>query len=184
MIEIEVKGYADESVFERVRENFKLIRKEYHEDTYFRHPCRDFAETDEALRIRIRRFNGHFEAFLTYKGPKIDRNSKTREEIEVPISDPDKHTEILRSLGFEEVLTIEKTREKYYVDKGIIIDLDEVNGLGKFIEIEALADREEIVEETVKILHEILESLGVERFERRSYLELMLEREVEHGKAG
>ncbi|ASJ14348.1 class IV adenylate cyclase [Thermococcus radiotolerans] len=184
MIEIEVKGYANEAVFERVRENFKLIRKEYHEDTYFRHPCRDFAETDEALRIRIRRFNGHFEAFLTYKGPKIDQNSKTRMEIEVPISDPDKHTEILRNLGFEEVLTIEKTREKYYVDKGIIIDLDEVNGLGKFIEIEALAEGEEVVEETVKILREILESLGVERFERRSYLELMLEREVEHGEAG
>ncbi|ASA77205.1 class IV adenylate cyclase [Thermococcus sp. 5-4] len=184
MIEIEVKGYANEAVFERVRENFKLIRKEYHEDTYFRHPCRDFAETDEALRIRIRRFNGHFEAFLTYKGPKIDQNSKTRMEIEVPISDPDKHTEILRNLGFEEVLTIEKTREKYYVDKGIIIDLDEVNGLGKFIEIEALAEGKEVVEETVKILREILESLGVERFERRSYLELMLEREVEHGEAG
>jgi adenylate cyclase class 2 len=76
MIEIEVKGYADESVFERVRENFKLIRKEYHEDTYFRHPCRDFAETDEALRIRIRRFNGHFEAFLTYKGPRLTGTQK------------------------------------------------------------------------------------------------------------
>ncbi len=184
MIEIEVKGYADDGVFERVREKFKLIRTEYHEDTYFRHPCRDFAETDEALRIRIRRFNGHFEAFITYKGPKIDENSKTRKEIEVPISDPDKHLEILESLGFEEVLTIEKTREKYYVDKGIIIDLDEVNGLGKFIEIEALAEGEEVVEETVKILREILESLGVKRFERRSYLELMPQREVNHGEAG
>ncbi len=130
MIEVEVKGYADDGVFERVREKFELIRKEYHEDTYFRHPCRDFAETDEALRIRVKRFDGHFEAFLTYKGgPKMDTNSKTRKEIEVPISDPDRHAEILRSLGFEEVLTIEKTREKYYVDKGgIVIDLDDVEG--------------------------------------------------------
>ncbi len=183
MIEIEVKGYADEKVFERVRENFKLIRKEYHEDTYFQHPCRDFSKTDEALRIRVRKFDGHFEAFLTYKGPKIDPLSKTRKEIEVPISDPDKHTEILQNLGFREVLTIEKTREKYYVDKGVIIDLDEVEGLGKFIEIEALAEGKEVVEETVKILREILESLGVTRFERRSYLELMLEKEVEHGEA-
>lgn len=184
MIEVEVKGYADERIFERVRENFKLIRVEYHEDTYFQHPCRDFSETDEALRIRIRRFDGHFEAFLTYKGPKIDPNSKTRREVEVPITDPDKHVEILESLGFKEVLTIEKRREKYYVDKGIMIDLDDVEGLGKFIEIEALAEREEVVEESVKILREILESLGVERFERRSYLELMLEKEVNHGEAG
>lgn len=113
MIEIEVKGYADDKVFERVRKNFKLIRREYHEDTYFQHPCRNFTETDEALRIRIRKFNGHFEAFITYKGPKIDPNSKTRWEIEVPVSDPDRHVEILESLGFKEVMTIEKTREKY-----------------------------------------------------------------------
>ncbi|ASI99792.1 class IV adenylate cyclase [Thermococcus celer] len=178
MIEVEVKGYADDGVFERVREKFELIRKEYHEDTYFRHPCRDFAETDEALRIRVKRFDGHFEAFLTYKGPKMDTNSKTRKEIEVPISDPDRHAEILRSLGFEEVLTIEKTREKYYVDKGIVIDLDDVEGLGKFVEVECLTERSDIVEETVKKLREILESLGVKKFERRSYLELAMGKEV------
>ncbi|AFL94509.1 putative adenylate cyclase 1 [Thermococcus cleftensis] len=175
MIEIEVKGYANDEIFERVRESFEMIRREYHEDTYFQHPCRDFSETDEALRIRIRRFNGHFEAFITYKGPKIDPDSKTRKEIEVPISDPDKHTEILTSLGFREVLTVEKVREKYYVDKGIVIALDEVEGLGKFVEIEALAEDEKSVVETVERLKEILRELGVKRFERRSYLELLLE---------
>ena len=176
MIEIEVKGYANDEIFERVREKFELIRREYHEDTYFQHPCRDFSKTDEALRIRVRRFNGHFEAFLTYKGPKIDPNSKTRKEIEVPISDPDKHEEILLNLGFLEVLTVEKVREKYYVDKGVIIALDEVEGLGKFIEIEALAGDGRTIEETVEKLKAILKELGVERFERRSYLELLLER--------
>ncbi|CAD5243884.1 class IV adenylate cyclase [Thermococcus camini] len=176
MIEIEIKGYADDKIFSRVRENFEMIRKEYHEDTYFQHPCRDFAETDEALRIRVRRFNGHFEAFLTYKGPKIDSNSKTRREIEVPLSDPDKHAEILARLGFREVMTVEKVREKYYVDKGVVIALDEIDRLGKFIEIEALAESEDAVEETVKRLKEILENLGVKHFERRSYLELLLER--------
>ncbi len=62
MIEVELKGYASDEIFQRVRDEFKFIRKEYHEDTYYQHPCRDFSETDEALRIRIRRFNGHFEA--------------------------------------------------------------------------------------------------------------------------
>lgn len=183
MIEIELKGYADDKIFRRVRENFKLIRVEYHEDSYFQHPCRDFSETDEALRIRIKRFNGHFEAFLTYKGAKIDPDSKTRKEVEVPLTDPDKHSEILESLGFKEVMTIEKKREKYYVDKGVVIALDEVEGIGKFIEIEALAEGEQAIDESVKRLREILRSLGVERFERRSYLELILEREAEHGEA-
>ncbi|ACS33361.1 class IV adenylate cyclase [Thermococcus gammatolerans] len=176
MIEVELKGYADDSVFERVREEFRLIRREYHEDTYYQHPCRDFSKTDEALRIRIRRFNGHFEAFLTYKGPKIDSVSKTREEIEVQINDPDEHARILEALGFTEVLTVEKIREKYYVEKGITLTLDEVEGLGKFVEVEALTEDKRKVPELVEKLKKILFDLGVTRFERRSYLELLLGR--------
>ncbi len=174
MIEVEIKGYADDEVFERVRERFKLIRREYHEDTYYQHPCRDFSKTDEALRIRVRRFNGHFEAFMTYKGPKLDSVSKTREEIEVPLVDPDKHERILEALGFREVLTVEKIREKYYVEKGITLTLDEVEGLGKFVEIEALTEKREEVPKLLERLREILIELGVTRFERRSYLELLL----------
>ncbi len=118
---------------------------------------------------------------MTYKGPKIDEHSKTRKEIEVPLSDPDKHAEILESLGFVEVLTVSKVREKYYVEKGIIIALDEVEGLGKFIEIEAMTERNEDVPQLIDKLRAILTELGVERFERRSYLELLLEKEGANG---
>ncbi|ASJ00578.1 class IV adenylate cyclase [Thermococcus gorgonarius] len=176
MIEVELKGYADEKIFERVREKYKLLRREYHEDTYFQHPCRDFSKTDEALRIRVKRFNGHFEAFMTYKGPKLDRESKTRKEIEVELTDPDKYAEILERLGFVEVLTITKVREKYYVEKGVVIALDEVENIGKFIEIETLVEDQEKIEEAVEHLRAILEELGVKHFERRSYLELLMER--------
>ncbi len=40
--------------------------REDHIDTYFNHPCRDFAATSEALRIR--RING--KPLITYKGKK------------------------------------------------------------------------------------------------------------------
>lgn len=176
MIEIELKGYADDKVFERVRRSFTFMRKEVHEDIYFNHPCRDFSETDEALRIRIKRFNGHFEAFLTYKGPKIDNLSKSRKEIEVSIEDVDTYLELLSLLGFREVLTVKKTREKYYVEKGVTVTLDEVEGLGKFVEIEKLAKDEKEVQREVPRLMEILKSLGIEKFERKSYLELLMER--------
>ena len=175
MIEIELKGYADDEIFEKVRERFKFMRKEMHEDIYYQHPCRDFSETDEALRIRIKRFDGHFEAFLTYKGPKLDSISKTRKEIEVPISDVDAYSDLLTSLGFREVLTIVKVREKYYVEKGVTITLDEVEGLGQFIEIEKLV-KEGNIEEEVNKLRKILKELGVKKFERKSYLELLLEK--------
>ena len=52
-------------------------------DHYFNAPDRDFARTDEALRVRtIGPAN-----FVTYKGPKRDPLTKTRTEIEVPLGD-------------------------------------------------------------------------------------------------
>ncbi|NPA47538.1 MAG: class IV adenylate cyclase [Thermococci archaeon] len=176
MIEVEVKGYADDGVFSTVRRRFDPIRTERHEDTYFGHPCRDFASTDEALRIRIKRFDGHFEAFLTYKGPKLDDRSKTREEIEVAVEDPDGYSKILERLGFSEVAKIVKTREVYFVEKGVTLALDDVEGLGKFVEAEALTEDTSKVGETVDMLVGLLRSIGVERLERRSYLELLFDR--------
>ena len=43
-------------------------------DVYFAHPARDFAVTDEALRLRQKGAEG----YITYKGPKIDPTTKTR----------------------------------------------------------------------------------------------------------
>ena len=51
-------------------------------DQYFAHPARDFAQTDEALRLRrVGKQN-----FITYKGSKIDATTKTRREIELPLA--------------------------------------------------------------------------------------------------
>lgn len=102
-------------------------------------------EIDEVFRIRIRWFNGYFEVFMIYKGLKIDEYLKIWKEIEVLFSDFDKYVEILESFGFVEVFMVFKVREKYYVEKGIIIVLDEVEGFGKFIEIEVMMERNEDV---------------------------------------
>ncbi len=174
MIEVEVKGYASDEVFELVRKRFEFMRRERHEDTYFGHPCRDFASTDEALRIRITRFNGHFEAFLTYKGPRLDERSKTREEIEVSLEDPDGYLKILEKLGFFMIAKVVKTRELYFVRKGVTLTLDDVEGLGKFVEAEAMTEDASDIENTVDMLVGLLKDVGVKRLERRSYLELLL----------
>ena len=52
-------------------------------DRYFAHPGRDFARTDEALRLRrVGELN-----YITYKGPKLDATTKTRREVEIPLAD-------------------------------------------------------------------------------------------------
>ncbi len=66
-------------------------------DTYFQHPARDFAMTDEALRLRRHvTFSGRqlaenfpktaeTECLITYKGPRLDRETKIRKELELPL---------------------------------------------------------------------------------------------------
>ena len=86
MLEIEVKYRVDDfgPVEARLRDWGAAQSEERDDaDTYFNAPHRDFAQTDEALRVR--RIGER--SFVTYKGPKIDRTTKTRTEIEVPLAE-------------------------------------------------------------------------------------------------
>lgn len=101
-------------------------------DIYFQHPCRDFAESDEALRLRIEE-GGVCE--LTYKGPRERSGVKAREELLTTVNDPAAVVAMLERLGFLEVARIEKTREVYILS-GVEVALDDVRSLGTFVELE------------------------------------------------
>ena len=80
-IEVEQKfPVADRAALDRQLAALGFVPRdaELQVDQYFAHPARDFARTDEALRIRrVGQFN-----YITYKGPKLDATTKTRREIE------------------------------------------------------------------------------------------------------
>ena len=85
-------------------------------DRYFAHPSRDFARTDEALRIRT----VGASSFVTYKGPKIDVTTKTRRELELPLdpgdADGSQFAELLTALGFTPVAVVRKQRCPFHID--------------------------------------------------------------------
>lgn len=145
-------------------------------DTYFAHPCRNFAETDEAFRLRT--VDG--EHCLTYKGPVVDRTIKTRREIEIPCGNGTESggqwRALITSLGFRPVRDVRKQRRRFTLTRSsrqFEICLDEVPPLGLFAEIETLAttaDRE-IARDLV---WELARDLGLQAAEPRSYLELLL----------
>jgi adenylate cyclase class 2 len=147
-------------------------------DQYFNGPDRDFARTDEALRLRrIGRAN-----FVTYKGPKRDAQTKTRTEIEVSMAEGDAvaadFARLLTHLGYRPVAVVRKRRRIYHLERGgfsIEVCLDEVEGLGRFAELEILAP-EERLDEARNVLQQTATALGLSGSERRSYLELLLER--------
>ena len=139
-------------------------------DTYYRHPGRDFAKTDEALRIR----EEEGRTTLAYKGPKLDPATKSREELQVPLVGPGEMGALLLRLGFEPVAVVEKRRRTFHL-RGLEVDLDEVKGLGTFLEVEAIGC-EDLAEGRERVLG-LLRELGLSRLERSSYLELLLRRE-------
>lgn len=145
-------------------------------DHYFRHPSRDFAQTDEALRLR----QVGNESFITYKGPKIDPASKTRRELELPLTAGadtiGQFSELLVALGFSIVATVTKQRRKATIEwEGVEVEcaLDEVERAGSFLELEISAD-DSSLENAKKCLTNLAGRLGLAHSERRSYLELVL----------
>ena len=152
-------------------------------DRYFAHPQRDFAATDEALRIR----RVGSDCCITYKGPKIDATTKTRREIELPLpagrDTVEQFTELLEALGFRRVAEVGKRRRKATIARqgaGVEVALDDVAGLGKFVELELPAQPGEL-ESAKRHVAQLAQELGLSRSERRSYLELLLESEQEPG---
>lgn len=148
------------------------------EDSYMNHPSRDFAVTNEAFRIRRIGDDNR----ITYKGPKHDGPTKTREEIEIPFAaGPDQHGNLVRlfeNLGFKAVATIRKRRESFHLrfeDHDLEIVLDRAEGLGDFAEIEAIAaDKADLPRAQQAVLN-LAKHLGLTDVEPRSYLRMHLE---------
>ena len=172
MIEVEVKAKIDSfEEMEKRLENLGALKskKEFQEDIYFASPIVDFGKTDEALRIRTTNNN----IFITYKGPKIDQQSKTRKEVEMNIESAEKAKDIFEEIGFKPARTVRKNRQ-YYTYKNFEISLDDVEGLEPYMEIEIALDDDEDHSKAQRKIFELFEKLGItEGFERTSYMELL-----------
>jgi adenylate cyclase class 2 len=179
-------------------------------DTYYDAPHREFAETDEALRIRRVSHGadetgrndeangssgddgGHgsgeddesdaaereigddgVETRVTYKGPLVDADSKTRREHETGIDDGETMDAILRALGFEPAAVVEKERDRFRVGE-YTVTLDDVTDLGEYIEVETGSDDVDTAREGAFAL---LADLGLDPDDqiRTSYLGLLLD---------
>lgn len=175
MIEIEIKfPLRDAKIEDKIKKlGAQLFESERQDDTYFLAPDRDFSKTDEALRLRLA--SGKKGASITYKGPKIDPQSKTRKEIKVNVDDASSAKEILLLLGYREAKKVVKDRKKYRKG-GFIISVDKVHGLGNFIEIEAHGKDRGDVPKLREEAFKIAENLGLRRSDstRVSYLEMVM----------
>ncbi len=172
MIEVEVKARINS--FKEMEEKLEKLgavktKEEFQQDIYFASPIVDFAKTDEALRVRTT----NNDIFITYKGPKLNDQAKTRKEVEMSIESAEKAKDIFEEIGFSEARTVEKNRQ-YYSFENFEISLDDVSGLPPYMEIEISMDEGEDYSEAQNRIFEVFEKLGItDGFERTSYMELL-----------
>lgn len=117
-------------------------------DTYFDTPQGLLRRGDCGLRLRAAKLlkagKGKFtsEALLTYKGPRRRKGPiKRRAEVQTHVADAAACQAILKELGFASCLTVRKRRESYALGHALVT-LDELPGVGRFVEIEAPNTRE------------------------------------------
>ncbi|MCK4848344.1 MAG: class IV adenylate cyclase, partial [Candidatus Heimdallarchaeota archaeon] len=147
-------------------------------DTYFQSPIKDFQQTDEALRIRqISTKEKTQTVEITYKGPKMGNDMKVREELTISTKKYSDTLKIFEQLGFRAIADIKKKRVNWKKDS-IIISLDELIGLGTFIEAEMIVsknsnDISSSKEEIIDFLKKVFPRWSGKE-ERSSYLELLI----------
>lgn len=193
MYEVEIKVPADlEATRERLREaGAGRVDARRQRDTYYDAPHREFAETDEALRIRRETplaeagvsaaDDGESvaapdpAATVTYKGPLLEEASKTRTEHETGVDDGEALAAVLSGLGFAPAATVEKRREFWSYD-GFTVTLDAVTGLDEYVEIEREVEAESEVDAARDAAVAALDRLGLDADDqvRTSYLGLLL----------
>jgi len=179
MLEIEIKVKVP--TLDPIREKLSQIGASHSEhlieqDMYYNAPHRDFGKTDEALRLRT---TSHGTT-LTYKGKKeIIYGSKIRKEYNLSVEARETAHDILAHLGFIPVAEVRKERD-YYVFEDFSIALDEVSGLGTFVEIELICEEEESTQNPASRIASLATRIGVtgERISD-SYLELILHKKGE-----
>jgi adenylate cyclase, class 2 len=145
-------------------------------DHYFNAPDRDFARTDEAFRLR--RIGDHNR--ITYKGPKQGGPAKTRTEVELALeSGPaaaDAFGRLVEHLGYRATAVVRKRRTPYHFDRerfALEVCCDEVEQLGRFVEVEIVAGPDQRAHAEQVILAVVAE-LGLRTPEPRAYLQMVL----------
>lgn len=150
-------------------------------DIYYNSAYHDVKKLGEALRIRKSTdlLTGITKAQINFKGKKIDKVSMSRQEYETVVEDADSMEQILKSLNFLPVAGVTKTRI-YLQREKMTACLDQVDGLGDFLELEVIAHEEASREIHLENMEQLLTTLGLSMKDtvRTSYLGMLLKEKI------
>ena len=146
-------------------------------DTYFDNEAGEIRGGGKALRIRETEdlMKGIVTAELNFKGPRMNKVSMNRQELETEGGQAVAGRGIRGARGFAAVVEeVVKARAEYRREE-ITAALDRVEGLGDFLELEIMADEETENGKVLQKLEELLGELGYQMGDTvtRSYLSML-----------
>jgi len=164
MAQLEVETKAKIRDVSKLRKKIKKIavlkKKESRGDDYFALKIKPYPK--KAFRIR---YNGekYVVNFKKHLKNLFSKDIVVKEEFEFTLADkPTNFLFLLEDLGFKEWVKKRKHTEayEYKKDKRVNIEINNVEHLGYYLEIEYLAKRNE-VEKAKKKIREVLKELGI-----------------------
>ncbi|EET89768.1 MAG: class IV adenylate cyclase [Candidatus Micrarchaeales archaeon] len=136
-------------------------------DTYYG-SIRAMRALGKSFILRVRKSGS--SNFLTFKG--ATGKEGYYEEYETRIANGKSAAKIIERSGFEKIIFVKKHRELYRY-KNSTINLDSVDELGNFVEIEIISEKN-----ADKRLNSIIKELRLEEYKsiRKGYVSLLLEK--------
>jgi len=134
------------------------------EDTFFVCPCG---------RLKLRRFGGCAQAELIYYERAEVAGPKESRYVVHPTADPEGLREVLAAaLGIGGVV---RKRRAVYLIGPTRVHLDEVEGLGSFVELEVVLQPQQRAAQGQAVAHELMARLGIspDQLVDRAYVDLL-----------
>ena len=159
-IEIQVKIKSPKDVERKLRKVGKFVKTRKQVDKYFVPVQRNFLAKEmpiEYLRVRHEKNRDH----LNYSYLHFYKNGWLRktDEYETLVEKPEIVEEIFKKIGLITKVTVNKTR-KYFDCGNFEVTLDQIKGLGNFMEVEAKKDFGD-VDKTRKACQKFLDDLNI-----------------------
>ena len=174
VIEIEASFYLDDGYDNLIanvnNQGFEFEEKIVEEDTYYTDKSMSFIK--DRICLRTRKTNEEYLE-LTYK-PKTDDNTEKYGKKEVNLSIDPKDSKdvkyVLNELGYDVYVSFKKKREIY--SKTIngfkySVMIDEIENVGRYVELEILAHTEEEKEKLHDELDNFVESMGCNKLREK-----------------
>jgi predicted adenylyl cyclase CyaB len=123
-------------------------------------------------RCKLRRFSAVAGELIHYERPD-DPGPKASSYLLVPTTEPDRLRDLLAA-AYGEIGIVRKHRTVWLVGR-TRVHLDEVEGLGTFVELEVVLDDAEPAEQGVAEAHRLMAALGIgrEQLVAGAYIDLL-----------